>query len=55
MDRNRDTNKDKLVGKRNYERDWLAPTKKDETKEKNRKYNSEFLYSIYPDGEGPDT
>lgn len=43
------------MGKRNYERPWLAPEKKEESSKKDRKYDSDFLYSIYPDGEGPDT
>ena len=45
--------RDEKSGKRDYERPWLAPQKP--SKEDKRKYDSEFLYSLYPDGEGPDT
>ena len=55
MDNNRNPNKDNKTGKRDYSKPWLAPEKKAEEKGKDRKYNSDFLYSIYPDGEGPDT
>lgn len=47
-------NKNK-TGKRNYDKPWLAPEKTEEVKWKDRKYDSDFLYSIYPDGEGPET
>lgn len=42
--------------KRNYDKPWAVPEKPDEkVVSKERKYNSDFLYSLYPDGEGPDT
>lgn len=42
-------------GKREYEKPWKLPQKNKENQDKKKKYNSEYLYSLYPDGEGPDT
>lgn len=42
-------------GARNYDKPWTANVKKPEEKQKTGPDAEKFLYSVYPDGKGPDS